>query len=134
MYWREFKRTYTVFFFYARISLIIELIHSLLYLATDFINFVLPKTQCFEPGWCGSGGWMSSHKPKGCRSNSWSGHTPELWARSLVADVQEASNRSMFFSHMDVSLPFSLSLSLSLKINKIEKKTQLSALNCLIVC
>ena len=48
------------------------------------------KMQC--PGWCGSVDWAPACKPKGYWFNSWSGHMPELPARSLVGGVWEATN------------------------------------------
>ena len=51
---------------------------------------------------CGSVG-ASSHKPKGCKFNSWSGHMPRLWVLSLVR-VHLRGNQSVFPSHIDVSL------------------------------
>ena len=37
--------------------------------------------------------WVPACEPKGCRFNSQSGHMPELWARSPVGGVQEATYR-----------------------------------------
>ena len=61
-----------------------------------------------SPGWCDSVGRALSHQPKGCWSESQSGHVPELWARSLVGGVQEATNPC--FSHTSVFLYLYLSL------------------------
>ena len=45
-----------------------------------------------------------SHKQKGYRFESWSGHMPGLWVWSPVG-VRMRSNWSIFLSHIDVSLP-----------------------------
>ena len=37
-----------------------------------------------NPDQCGSVGWASSHKAKGCQFNSRSGHRPGLWVQSPV--------------------------------------------------
>ena len=58
-------------------------------------------------GWCGSVGWVSSHKPKGHQFNSWSGHLPGLWARSPIG--AHARGRQS----MCLSLSFSLCSPLS---------------------
>ena len=68
------------------------------------------------PGQCASVGWMSSLKAKCRRFNFQSGHVPGLRVRSPVGACTEG-NQSMFLSHPDVSLPFSLPPPLS-KINK----------------
>ena len=70
-----------------------------------------------SPEWYGSVGWASSHKAKGCRFNSWSGHMPGLWVRAPYGACTR-SNQLMFLSHVDVSLPLPPSLSFVLKINK----------------
>ena len=49
-------------------------------------------TLSMGPAWCGSVGWVSSWEPKGRWFNSWSGHMPGLWARSLAGGVREATN------------------------------------------
>ena len=49
----------------------------------------------------------SSHKPKGCGFDSWSGHMPGLQVPSPIQGSYE-SNQSMFLSHIDVFLPTSL--------------------------
>ena len=54
---------------------------------------------------------------KSCRFDSWSGHRPGLWAWSLVR-MPARGNRSMFLSHIDISLTLSPSIPLSLRINK----------------
>ena len=60
----------------------------------------------------------SSHRPKGCGFDSWSGLIPRLWAPSLVGARMEG-NRSMFLSHSNgcicLSVCHPLSLPLSLK-------------------
>ena len=53
-----------------------------------------------------------SHKPKGHQFESQSGHVPELQVRSLVRGNVEG-NKLMFLPHIDISLPLSLSPSLS---------------------
>ena len=65
-----------------------------------------------SPGWCGSVDCARASKPKGCRFDSQSGHTPGLWARSPAGGAWEAT------THWSFSPPPSLSLPLSLKINK----------------
>ena len=57
-----------------------------------------------SPGQCGSVGWVSYCKVRGCRFNSWSGHMPGLWAWSLVGE-HARGDRLMFLSHIGVSLP-----------------------------
>ena len=66
-------------------------------------------------GWCGSVDWMPVCKPKGHQFNSQSGHMPGLQARSPVGGAWEATTDWCF------SPSLSLSLTLSLKINKIFK-------------
>ena len=68
------------------------------------------------PDWCGSVGWLSSHKLKGCLFNSWPGHMPGLEVLFQVGGVQEAND--CFSPSLSPSLP----LSLKIKINKIFKK------------
>ena len=69
--------------------------------------------------WLSGLGVVLQTEPKGCRSDSWSGHIPGLWARSLVGGVGEA-NRLMFLSHISVSLLyFALPSPLSGPENKI---------------
>ena len=72
---------------------------------------VLSTKSDFSPDQCGSVGWASSHKVKGHRSDSPSGHRPGLQAGPQSGCMWEATNQC-----------FSPSLSpthpLSLKINK----------------
>ena len=68
---------------------------------------------------------ISFRKLRGHRFNSWSGQMPRLQVRSLVRACAR-SNRSMFLSHFDVSLPrssltFSKSMSMSSGEAKINK-------------
>ena len=56
------------------------------------------------PDWCGSVAWASFHKPRSCPFDSWSGHMPGLWARSLVEGVQEATNQCFSFTLTCLSL------------------------------
>ena len=72
-----------------------------------------------SPDWCGSVGWSSSHKLKGCWFDSQSGHMPGLQARSLVGGVQEATNQCFSFILMFLSLFFFLPS--PLKINKYNR-------------
>ena len=65
------------------------------------------KKTVLSPDCCGSMGWASSRKTKGCRFNSWSGHTPRLWAQSPVRACVRG-NQSMFLS-LSFSLPALLS-------------------------
>ena len=57
---------------------------------------------------------VSSHKPKGHRFDSQSGHMPRLWVRSLVGACVRG-NQLMFLSHINGSLPLSLPSLLSKK-------------------
>ena len=68
---------------------------------------------------CGSVGWASSCKAKGCRFDSWSGHMPGLWVQSPVG-VHMTANWLMPLSRQSFSPSFSFSPSLlvSLKVNK----------------
>ena len=61
------------------------------------------------PDQCGSVGWALPHKPKDRWFNSQSGHTPGLWARSLVGGVWEETDQcfSHTFTLMFLSLSFS---------------------------
>ena len=71
------------------------------------------KGGCFD--WCGSVGWASSCRTKGCGFGSWSGYMPGLWVGSLVLGTNQ---RQM----TDVSFSLSSSFHFSLKINKVLKK------------
>ena len=71
-----------------------------------------------SPGWCSSVDWARSYEPKSYWFNSQSGHMPGLWARSPVGGMWEVGNNTLMF----LSLSFSPSLPISLKINKIFKK------------
>ena len=55
-----------------------------------------------------------SHGTKGHGFDSWSGHMPRLWVSSPVG-AHTRGNGLMFLSHIDVFLPPSLTLSLSLE-------------------
>ena len=68
------------------------------------------------PGWCGSVDWVWPCKPKGRQFDSQSGHMPGFQARSAVGGMWEAPTHWFFSSF--------LSLSFSLKINKILKKKE----------
>ena len=59
----------------------------------------------------------SSHKLKGREFDSPSGHVPKLWVQSPVG-AHMGDNKFMFLSDIDVSLPPSLPLPLSLKAMK----------------
>ena len=61
----------------------------------------------------GSVGWVSSHKTKGRRFNSWSGHTPGLQARPLAGGVRETTYPYISHTSMFLSLSFSLPSPLS---------------------
>ena len=61
---------------------------------------------------------VSSHKPKGHRFDSQSGHIPSLQVPSLVR-THTRRKRSMFLSHINVPLPPSLSPSLTLSPKSI---------------
>ena len=63
-----------------------------------------------SPDWCGSVGWVSSPKAKGCGFDSWSGHAPGLQVQSWVG--------TMFLSSVSPALP------LSLKVNKWKIKEE----------
>ena len=76
-----------------------------------------------SPAWCGSVGWTLPHKAKSLWFYPQSGHMPGLRVQSLVRCKQRQSiNISLlprcFSPPLSPSLPFSLSLPLSLKINK----------------
>ena len=66
-----------------------------------------------SPDQCGSVGWVSSCKAKGCWFDSWPGHVPALKVRvgSGSGSVREATSQSVFLSHLSLSLspplPFS---------------------------
>ena len=59
-----------------------------------------------SPDWCGSDGWMSSHKAKDRQLDSRSGSLPDLPLGPRSGHVQEATDQR--FSHIDVSLPLFL--------------------------
>ena len=61
------------------------------------------KIKLKGPGPCGSVGWVLSCKRKGGEFNSWSGHMPGLQVWS-PAGACARCNRSMFLSHINVSL------------------------------
>ena len=67
------------------------------------------------PDQCGSVGWASSHKVKDPGFNPQSWHMPrmEVWSMDRA---HTRGKQSMFLSHINVSLAFSLPY--SLKINK----------------
>ena len=65
------------------------------------------------PGWCGSADWVPACKPKGRRFDSQSGHMPGLRTRSPVGGTWEATAHPCFSPSLSLSLP------LSVKINKI---------------
>ena len=60
-----------------------------------------------------SGAW--SHAAKGWGFDSWSGHMPRLKVQSPVG-AHIGGNQSVFLPHIDVSLCFSVSLSVSLSL------------------
>ena len=64
------------------------------------------------PGWCGSVDWTPACAPKGHGFNSQSGHMPGVQARSPVAGTRGATTHWCFSPSLSLSLP------LSLKINK----------------
>ena len=66
----------------------------------------------FCPGWHSSVDWAWACEPKGHRFYSQSGHTPGLWAMSPVGDSWGATTHWCFSPSLSLSLP------LSLKINK----------------
>ena len=72
---------------------------------SKLVVFLVIKTECKCPGWCGSVGWVSSCKPKGHGFVSQSGHMPGLLVQSLTG-VPTKGNQLMFLSH---SLPPPLS-------------------------
>ena len=76
-----------------------SLTHFLLYLLAFllflFSYFLLFKPLNFNPDWCGSVGWESSHKQKSFRFDSRLGHIPGLRARSRVGQF---SCTSLFLS------------------------------------
>ena len=59
------------------------------------------------PDQCGFIGWASSLKAHGCLFDSWSWHMPRLLVQSPVG-ARARGNWSLFLSHVDVSLSFSL--------------------------
>ena len=61
------------------------------------------KNHCPGPAQCGSAGWASSHREKGCRFDSCPGYMPGFQVWSL-GRAHTRGNRSMFLSHIDVSL------------------------------
>ena len=67
-------------------------------------TFIFIKKLRHSPDRCGSVGWASSHKAKGCHFDSGSGHMPRLWMQSPVG-VPTRGKLSMFLSHTDASLP-----------------------------
>ena len=71
--------------------------------------------------------WVSSCKAKDHRFDSWSGHMPGLWARFPVGG-RVRGKRSMFLSHVDVSLPLFLPPFPSLK--KIKSFLKIRKINC----
>ena len=54
---------------------------------------------------CGSVGWVSSHKAKGCWFNSVRAHD---WAEGLVLSRGTYEKQLIHISHIDVSLPLFL--------------------------
>ena len=78
---------------------------------------VISLSQCCKktyvsPGMVAKLVGMSSHKPKGCRFNSWSGHMPRLWVWSLVGAHTELINWYFSLPLMSLSLSFCQSLRL----------------------
>ena len=74
-----------------------------------------------RPDLCGSAGWVSSHKAKGCWFDSGSGHMPGFWVQFPVG-AHTRANQLMFLSHINVSV--SLFLPPFLPLSKKEKKSQ----------
>ena len=78
-------------------------------------NFQEMETICIKysgisPGWCGSVDWVLACESKGGLFDSWSGHMPGLWARSLVGGVWEVTDgqcisRTLMFLSPSFSLP-----------------------------
>ena len=58
--------------------------------------------------WCGSVGWVSSHKLKGCWFNSGSSHMPGMWVRSPAEGMRKAIAWCFSGTWMLLSLFFSL--------------------------
>ena len=80
--------------------------------SSSMVQVSATKRQIDSPGWCGSVEWVLACQLEGCWFDYQSGHTPGLWARSLVGIVWEATTYWYFSPSLSSSLP------LSLKINK----------------
>ena len=89
---REIIFVFVIFFCFGSLFMKSEIV--IIYFFTSFTKKVL------GPGPCGSVGLTLTHKSKGHRFDSWSGHRPGLWVASLVC-----RGRSMFLSHTEFSLP-----------------------------
>ena len=89
-------------------------------LIVKILHFSLKSSRSMgkDPGRCGSVDWALPCNAKGHPFDSWSEHMPGLRVCSLVG-AHTRDNRSMFLSHISVSLPLSIppfpSTSLSLK-------------------
>ena len=75
------------------------------------------------PGQCGSVDWASSLKPKGSRFYSCSGYMPRSHVGSSPVGERARGNRSIFPSHINVSLPF---FPLSLESIKAKNNNELN--------
>ena len=72
---------------------------------------------------------VSSYKLKGCGFDPCSGHTLKLQVQSLVGAHSEG-NPLIYLSHINVSLPLSLSLkSINISLAKDLKKKKCSMVN-----
>ena len=80
------------------------------------------KTPGSHPGPCGSVGWVSFCRPKGCSFDSWSGYMSRLWVWSPVG-VHTKGNQSMFLSLLSrIDVSFFLCSPLSKKKKKKGKR------------
>ena len=85
------------------------------------MKWIVSKKYKHSPDWYGSLAWALSYKPKGHWFDSWSGYMPGLWAKLPFGIVGEATDLiNVFLAHWHFC-PFSPSLHLFLKINKIFK-------------
>ena len=97
-------------------------------LANPVTNTSLVKEHWNSHGWCGSVGWMSSHKPKCYQFDSQWGPGLRVW--SWLGCIWKATNRCFSLTWIFTSLSFSLPPCLS-KSKQTNKQTNPEIQDCL---
>ena len=87
------------------------------------VGLLTQKSVTVNPDQCGSVGWASSHKAKGCQFDSWSGH---IWAASSVLIRGMTSNWWIFLPLFLPPIPSLLTL------NKIFKRKWCCNCKCIV--